>query len=86
METTAVVRQRGQLTIPDNLRRIADWLSSGSVVQLQATSREIKISPYQNAQKIIDWDVVWEKIRLSRTFRGKVENLSEFIAADRARH
>lgn len=87
--STTIIRQRGQLTIPKKLREKAFWLSEGSIVAiLSSLDEEIKIKPYQKVgEKInINWEEVWEKVKVSRTFKGKRGNLSEFIAKDRASH
>lgn len=48
LQTTAVIRQRGQLTIPDQIRKHCQWLIPGSVVTLTATANkeQLVIRPY----------------------------------------
>ena len=87
MNYTAVIRQRGQLTIPDQVREMLVWLRPGSVVGLEIDEEEIKIKPYTKSKaKGYDWDKIWAGIRLCRSFKGKRGNLSKFIAEDRYRH
>ena len=87
--SATIIRDRGQLTIPKKLREKASWLSEGSIVAvLSSLGEEIKIMPYREAGKKgqTDWEEVWERIKISRTFSGKRGNLSGFIAKDRASH
>ena len=85
--STTTIRQRGQLTLPKKLRENENWLADGAVVAiLSALQREIKIIPYQGDAEIVDWNAVWEKIKLARSFKGKRGNLSAFILKDRASH
>lgn len=85
MKTVSIVRDRGQLTIPDSIRSIATWTIPSSVVSISIEKPdEIVIRPHQ-IQKI-DWDKLWERIRKVRAFKGKGRgNLSAFIVKDRER-
>ncbi len=88
-QTTAVIRQRGQLTIPDKIRATFPWLIENAVVVLETLPNEgIIVKPYHSsglnlAQK---WQKAWEAIQLSRSFKGKRGNLSEFVVKDRQNH
>jgi bifunctional DNA-binding transcriptional regulator/antitoxin component of YhaV-PrlF toxin-antitoxin module len=89
MTLTATIRQRGQLTIPDALREQFSWLKEQSVVMISASpAGEIIIKPLgtRAPSDTPDWDEIWRKIRLVRSFKGKRGNLSRFIAQDRSRH
>ena len=88
MKSTTTIRQRGQVTIPSEIRQRADWLTKGSVLAIIASaSKEIKIMPYeQTLDSKIDWKKIWERINLARSFKGKRGNLSKFIIEDRHRH
>ncbi len=83
MRTISIVRDRGQLTIPDSIRSIATWATPSSVVSISIEKpHEIVIRPHQ-PQKI-DWDKLWEQIRKVRAFKGNGKgNLSAFIVKDR---
>lgn len=89
IQSTATVRQRGQLTLPDEIREKIAWLSEGSAVII-ATSysqNEIRIIPYQRFnKKEINWGKIWDQIKLARSFKGERGNLAGFIAEDRYRH
>jgi bifunctional DNA-binding transcriptional regulator/antitoxin component of YhaV-PrlF toxin-antitoxin module len=83
---TAVIRERGQLTIPEKIREVRSWASPVSVVTITSTKpNEIVIQPY-SPQKAVDWNRIWENIAKSRSFKGKKVKLSEFIIKDRSRH
>lgn len=87
MQTTAIVRQRGQLTIPDFIREVTSWITPGSVVSISRNrADEIVIKP-QTSQKKVDWDRLWNKIQIARSFKGEYKgSLSEFIINDRQNH
>ena len=85
VQTTVVVRDRGQLTIPDKIRKSVNWINPSSVVTVTSDKPdEIIIQPY--SPKKVDWDKLWKMIKKSRSIKGKRGNLSEFIAQDRYRH
>jgi len=85
--STAIIRQRGQLTIPDNIREYVDWLGTNSIVSIEASKKEIKIIPYQNIQeKKVDWKKLWAQIKRVRSYKGKRGNLSKMIVEDRMQH
>ncbi len=85
VQTTVVIRDRGQLTIPDKIRKSINWMAPSSVVTVTTDKPdEIIIQPYN--PKKVDWDKLWKMMRKSRSIKGKRGNLSEFIAQDRYRH
>ncbi|MBI5356416.1 AbrB/MazE/SpoVT family DNA-binding domain-containing protein [Candidatus Collierbacteria bacterium] len=83
---TAVIRQRGQLTIPDQVRDMLVWLREGSVVGIDIDSEEVRIKPHSRAKKDVDWDGFFSKVQLARSFKGKRGNLSSIIVDDRENH
>lgn len=88
-QTTAVIRQRGQLTIPNKIREMLSWAKENTTVILEATvNNMIIVKPYgfthsDAAQK---WQKAWDAIQLARSFKGKKGNLSQFVAQDRETH
>lgn len=85
MKTVSIIRDRGQLTIPDSIRKIVNWISPMSAVSISVIKPdEIVIKPHQ---KQVDWDQVWENIRKSRAISGK-GNIStvDFLEQDRNSH
>lgn len=86
VQTTVVIRNRGQLTIPDKIRKSVNWMAPSSVVTISAQNPdEIIIQPYN--PKKVDWDKLWKQMKRVRAFKGKGRgNLSQFIAEDRYRH
>lgn len=69
MKTVSIIRDRGQLTIPDEIRKMVTWVTPQSAVSISVVkSDEIIIRPHQ---KQIDWDEIWENIRKSRALKGK---------------
>lgn len=85
LQTIGVIRDRGQLTIPDEIRQKTEWVSSKSVVtiQLEATDK-IVITPV--SKHTINWDSLWNSIHYVRLFKGKKGALSKFIVHDREGH
>ena len=88
LNTTAVVRDRFQITVPDEVRRVARWLIPNGVVSFVIkTKDEILIRPFvKNGAVKTDWKNIWEGITIVRTLKGKQGNLSEFVTADRLNH
>ena len=84
MKNVVIIRDRGQLTIPDSIRKAVSWVTPQSAVSISVVRPdEIVIKPHQ---KYVDWDKIWEGIRKSRAIKGKGGNLSKFIAEDRYSH
>lgn len=85
MKTVGIVRERGQLTIPDSIRKIAEWISPLSAVSISMVKPdEIIIRPHK---KQYDWDKIWKMVKRSRSFKGRGRgSASEFIAKDRLSH
>ncbi len=86
MKTVSIIRDRGQLTIPDSIRALREWTSPNSVVTITSERPdEITIRPHK---KEYDWDKMWEGIRKSRALKGKGKTTSaaEFLEKDRKSH
>ena len=86
MKTVSIIRDRGQLTIPDSIRKIITWMSPLSVVTISVSSPdEIIITPHA---KPIDKDQIWENIRKARSIKGKGATISavKFLEKDRQSH
>ena len=89
MQAVGIVRQRGQLTIPEKIRETFRWLTPFSAVTITSQKPdEIVIRPHTQAKKEIDWDKIWEGIRLARAIKGKGKTISaaEFLQKDRRSH
>ena len=88
MMYTAVIRQRGQLTIPGQVRDLLVWMREGSVVGIDIEDEEVRIKPHAKTSKKVDWDSLWKKMELSRSFKGKKNEkpLSQMIIEDRENH
>jgi bifunctional DNA-binding transcriptional regulator/antitoxin component of YhaV-PrlF toxin-antitoxin module len=86
MKTTSIIRNRGQLTIPDSVRKLVGWANPMSAVSIVVVnSEEIIIRP-QRAQ--VDWDDIWSGITKARSIKGegKVISATEFLTKDKASH
>lgn len=87
IQTTAIIRERGQLTIPDKIRRALTWLQPHSVIKFFLIGNEVILKQYQSsATHTLNWKRIWEKIQLARSFKGKKGNLTQFIIEDREKH
>ena len=85
--TTVTVRQRGQLTIPEEIREQVAWLKEGSVVAVDIKEdNKVELIPYDRHKQQTNWKRLWQMIRLARSIKGPRGNLSQFIAEDRFRH
>lgn len=80
--TISIIRDRGQLTIPDSIRALREWASPNSAVTITSEHpHEIVIRPHN---KLVNWDKLWKQIKRVRAFKGRGRgNLSAFIVADR---
>lgn len=86
MKYASIIRDRGQLTIPEEIRDFLDWAKPCSVITIEVTGPSLlTISPQKEA-KNISWEEIWDGINLSRSLVGKKCTLSEFIIADRESH
>lgn len=83
--TISIVRNRGQLTIPDSIRELRQWIAPNSVVTITSERPdEIIIRPHK---KEVDWDKLWELIKQSRSIKGSgTGSAAEFIEKDRHSH
>jgi len=85
IQGTAIIRDRGQLTIPDKIREVLQWIKPNAVISISVSSqKEIVLKPFR--AKTVDWDDIWRRIRRAQSFKGQRGNLSEFIIKDRENH
>lgn len=85
MKAVSIIRQRGQLTIPDSIRKLVNWISPSSAVSITVVRPdEITVKPHRSE---VDWDKIWEGIRKSRSQVGKGHiSAAEFLEKDRQSH
>ena len=85
MKSVSIVRDRGQLTIPDSIRKVITWINPMSAVIISVIRPdEIVITPHK---QMADYDAIWEKIKKSRAIVGKGKvSASQFIRNDRNTH
>ena len=83
--TISIVRNRGQLTIPDSIRKAVNWVTPMSAVTISVMKPdEIVITPHQ---KQVNWNQIWENIRKSRAIKSKGGmSTVEFLGQDRRSH
>lgn len=86
MKTIGIIRQRGQLTIPDSIRKAVKWAEPMSAVSISVGKPdEIVIKPQE---AFTDWVRVWDGIREARATKGNTDSMSaaEFLDKDRSTH
>lgn len=86
MKTVSIIRDRGQLTIPDSIRKLVNWATPMSAVSISVVKPdEIVIKPHA---KLIDKDQIWTNVRKARAIKGKGSTTSavEFLMKDRQSH
>lgn len=88
MNVTTIIRQRAQITIPDQIRKHLSWVQPNRAVSISVRADdEIVIKPH-SSQKEVNWKKLRQQIKRVRAFkgRGKPVSLSEFIVKDRETH
>ncbi len=85
MKNVSIIRDRGQFTIPDSIRKQVAWAKPMSAVSISVGPDEIVLKPYQTHP---DWGKIWESIHKARSIKGGPGHgsLSEFIEVDRYSH
>lgn len=85
IQAVGIIRNRGQLTIPDKIRETFDWLTPSSVVTITSQKPdEIVIKPHK---KEYDWDKIWKMVKRSRAIKGNGRgSAAEFLEKDRRSH
>jgi bifunctional DNA-binding transcriptional regulator/antitoxin component of YhaV-PrlF toxin-antitoxin module len=85
MNVTSIIRNKGQLTIPDSIRKTLNWVSPMSAVTISVVRPdEIVIKPHK---KEVDWNKLWKQMKRVRAFKGTNKgSLSDFIIKDRETH
>lgn len=78
--TTAVIRDRFQLTIPESIRGSLSWLTPGTAVRLLLKSGQLVVQPYQ--EKTVDWKKIWRVLELVAG-KGRQISLSKFVVNER---
>ncbi|MDP3982494.1 MAG: hypothetical protein Q8Q65_00250 [bacterium] len=86
MQITAIIRGRGQLTIPEEIRKSLSWISESVAVTISTVSdSKVLIEPHRITSKV-NWNLLRSSISRVREFTGKTGNLAKFIVQDREAH
>lgn len=85
MQVVSIIRNRGQLTIPDAIRQVVNWVTPSSAVTISVRkANEIVITPHQ---QYVNWEKVWDGIKKSRSIKGSGGvSGAEFLELDRNSH
>lgn len=86
MITVSIIRDRGQLTIPDAIRKFVPWMNPMSAVTISVMRPdEVVIKPHQTH---IDWEKIWNGIKKSRALKGNGKTIPAvtFLKHDRTSH
>ena len=83
-DTIAVIRDRYQLTIPEEIRRALVWLDSQKVVRLVLVDKDkFLVEPYKG--EAVNWQKIWRGLERIKK-QGKKISLTEFVVSDRETH
>jgi len=83
-QTTAIIRDKYQLTIPDQIRKYLTWIGTQKVVKIVLLDQEkFLVEPY--FEKVTDWQEIWRGLKKAKT-QGRQISLSEFVIKDREKH
>jgi bifunctional DNA-binding transcriptional regulator/antitoxin component of YhaV-PrlF toxin-antitoxin module len=86
MKVVSIVRNRGQLTIPDAIRKFVPWVNAMSAVTISVVEPDsIVIKPHVS---VYEWKAIWAGIKKARAVRGKKKGISavKFLEKDRRSH
>jgi bifunctional DNA-binding transcriptional regulator/antitoxin component of YhaV-PrlF toxin-antitoxin module len=86
MKTVSIIRNRGQLTIPDNIRKRVSWVNSMSAVSVTLVKpNQIIIEPQR---PIYDKEDILAGIVRAQSIKGsgKAVSAAEFLEGDRRSH
>ena len=85
MKSISIVRDRGQLTIPESIRKAITWLNPMSPITISVVKPdEIIIKPHTQH---LDWDKIWVNIKQARAIKSKgTQSAAEFLERDRRSH
>ena len=90
-QTVAKIRERGQLTVPQEIREALDWPDEEIIVKISTTQDGFRVEklpishPQQTKKKLTkkEWDKIYEDMeRISRSGKQDV-SLVEFLRRDR---
>ncbi len=84
-QAVGILRDRGQVTIPDDIRSSLYWMTPNSPLYFSVIDQtQVVIQPQGMA---LDWDGLWAGIDKARSIRGKGKiSAAKFIEKDRQSH
>ncbi len=83
-DSIAVIRDRYQLTIPEEIRRDLNWLEIQKVVRLVLIGEgRVLVEPYQ--ANTPNWPEIWKSLEKIKGWGAKTD-LANLVIADRASH
>ena len=86
MKNVVIVRNRGQITIPDSIRKAVGWVNPMSAISITVVKPdEIVMRPQM---RVVDRNKLWEMIERSRSLgNGRAtQSAAEFLERDRKSH
>jgi bifunctional DNA-binding transcriptional regulator/antitoxin component of YhaV-PrlF toxin-antitoxin module len=85
MKSISIIRGRGQLTIPDSIRKAVNWINPLSAVSVTVVKPdEIVIRPHQS---YIDWKKIESNMKKLQAYSGKSKlSAAEILEHDRQSH
>lgn len=84
-QAIAILRDRGQVTIPDEIRSSLYWMSHNSALSFSIVDPyRVSIEPQRPG---VDWDAIHASIAKARSIHGKSkQSAASFLAKDRQSH
>ncbi|MGI8419411.1 MAG: hypothetical protein ACR2LN_02085 [Candidatus Levyibacteriota bacterium] len=85
MKSVSIIRGRGQLTIPDSIRKAVNWINPLSAVSVTVVKPdEIVIKPHQSH---VDWVKIEDNLKKLHALSGKSKlSAVEILQHDRQSH
>lgn len=84
-QAVGILRDRGQVTIPDDIRSSLYWMTPNSPLYFSMTDQTQVVIQPQRAS--LDWDGLWAGIDNARSIHGKgTISAAKFLEKDRQSH
>lgn len=83
-DSIAIIRDRYQLTIPEEIRKYLAWTAPRKVVRLVLLAEDrFLVEPY--SEEKINWQKIWQELAKIKRWGRKI-SLAEFVIKDRQSH
>ena len=85
MKTVSVIKVGGQLTIPDSISKLVNWITPHAKVTISIIKPdEIRLKPHNIGINNYNWDAIWTHIKAARKIKGLAGiSASKILEVDR---